>query len=301
MKTPAPISRAPLPDVPGWRAQGQTLSVAGHRIFVVDRPAAEPGGEPIVYLHGYPTSCHDLAPALPALAARHRVVAHDHPGFGLSGKPVDYSYSLLEQAEVALALWRSLGITRAHLVAHDYGTSVATEILARRERVGIDIELTGVTLCNGSMHIELAGLRPIQVLLRGPLGPAVARLASKRVFARNMRRIVHRPEVFDDAEIETMWALLEAEGGRARMPQLTQYLVERKRFWHRWIGALTRLDIPCHVVWGDRDPVAVPAIAEAVAAECPTATLEWLEGLGHYPMVEDPDRWAGAVLGFVER
>ncbi len=292
---------ARLPDLDTWRARGACASVLGLDLFFVDEGPDAGEGVPIVYLHGYPTSCHDLAPVLPALTARHRVIAHDHPGYGLSAKPVDYSYSLIEQAEVALALWRSRGITRAHLVAHDYGTSVATEILARRERVGIDIELTGVTLCNGSMHIELAGLRPIQVLLRGRLGPLVARLASQRVFARNMRRIVHDPKVFDDAEIETMWALLNAADGKARMPQLTQYLVERTRFWHRWIGALTRLDLPCHVLWGDRDPVAVPAIAEAVAGECPTAELEWLEGLGHYPMVEDPDRWSTAVLAFIER
>lgn len=297
-----PAARERLPDLETWRAAGRVERVFGHDVFTVDRPPDTASDAPaLVYLHGYPTSCHDLAPALPALGAKRRVVAHDHPGFGLSAKPVDYSYSLLEQAEVALGLWRALGVTRAHLVAHDYGTSVATEILARRERGGLDIELVGVSLCNGSMHVELADLRVIQVLLRSPLGPAVARLASRRVFARNMRRIVHRPEVFDEAEIDAMWALLTADDGKARMPQITQYLVERRRFWHRWIGALTRLDIPCHVLWGDRDPVAVPAIAEAVAGECPTAELQWLEGLGHYPMVEDPGRWSAALLGFVDR
>lgn len=293
--------RERLPDLPTWRARGALLPLLGHEVFVIDEGSAAESGSTIVYLHGYPTSSHDVAPILPAMTAGHRFVAHDHLGFGLSAKPVDYSYSLLEQAEVALALWKARGITRAHLIAHDYGTSVATEILARRERIGIDIELTGVTLCNGSMHIELAGLRLIQVLLRGPLGPLVASLSSERVFARNMRKIVHDPAVFDDAEITTMWALLTAADGKARMPQLTRYLIERKRFWHRWIGALTRLDIPCHVLWGDRDPVAVPAIAEAVADECPTAELEWLTGLGHYPMVEDPDRWASAALAFSER
>lgn len=53
------------------------------------------------------------------------------------------------------------------------------------------------------------------------------------------------------------------------------------------------------MVWGRQDPVAVPAIGQQVADETPDARLTWLEGLGHCPMVEDPDAWAAAVLGFL--
>ena len=63
-------------------------------------------GPPLLILHGYPSSSHDYLAALPRLTQNYRVVLHDHLGFGLSQKPSDYSYSLLEQAEVALALWR---------------------------------------------------------------------------------------------------------------------------------------------------------------------------------------------------
>lgn len=287
-----------LPDVAAWRARGETVGLHGHGVFFVDEG---PRDAPVLlFLHGYPTSSHDLAPALPGLTADHRVIAHDHLGFGLSDKPVDYGYSLMEQADQALALWRHLGIERAHLVAHDYGTSVATELLARRERGLLPLQLESVTLCNGSMHIELADLRVVQVLLRNEwTGPLAAKLTSRALFAVNMRRILARRAVFDDAAIDTMWALLTRADGRARMPQITQYLNERRRFWHRWIGALTRLDLPCHVVWGREDPVAVPAIGQQVADETPGARLTWLDGLGHYPMVEDPEAWAYAVLGFL--
>src|SRR5690606_10999721 len=80
-------------------------------------------------------------------------------------KHLDYSYSLIEQADVALMLWRQLGITSAHVFAHDYGTSVATELLARWNRGLCAIELRSMTLCNGSVHIKLASLRVVQKLL----------------------------------------------------------------------------------------------------------------------------------------
>src|SRR6185436_11057826 len=94
--------------------------IFGHEVFTVATDAVAGEGLPLLVLHGFPSSSRDFLPALPALAARRRVVVHDHLGFGLSDKPAAYSYSLLEQAEVAIALWRELGITKGHLLAHDY-------------------------------------------------------------------------------------------------------------------------------------------------------------------------------------
>ena len=251
-------------------------------------------------LHGFPSSSRDFAAALPSLAAHRRVVVHDHLGFGLSDKPRAYSYSLIEQAEVAIAVWRELGVARGHLLAHDYGTSVATELLARRERGLCPIDFASVTLCNGSVHIDLAHLTPSQRLLRLPrVGPLFAKLASRRVFEIQVRRIFGDPSSVPGEELAAMWEGLVRDGGREVLPALAGYMHERVRFRERWVGALTRLDLPAHVLWGRRDPVAVPAIAEALAGEIPGARLAWLDELGHYPMLEAPERWAGAVNGFL--
>lgn len=288
----------PLPDIAAWQARGRTISVFGQDVFVVE--AGDPASPALLLLHGYPTSSHDYAPTLDVLARRFRVVVHDHPGFGLSGKDPRWSGSLIEQAEIALGVWRSLGIERGHLVAHDYGTSVATEILARRERLGVPVGIDSLTLCNGSVHIELARPRLIQWLLADEtVGPTVARLSGRGLFARNMRAVVAKKEVLDDATLDTMWALLTRSDGLDALPRLTRYLHERRRYHHRWIGALTRLDLPTHILWGPEDPVALRAVAEALAGEIPGARLTWLDGLGHYPMLEDPERWAEGVMGFV--
>ena len=115
-----------------WTRLGSYVTVHGRRMFVVDT-----GGEDLptlVILHGYPTSSHDYHEVLPTLAKHYRVIVHDHIGFGLSEKPHDYSYSLIEQTDQAIMLWRELGVTSARVFAHDYGTSVATELLARWNR-----------------------------------------------------------------------------------------------------------------------------------------------------------------------
>jgi len=54
---------------------------------------------------------------------------------------------------------------------------------------------------------------------------------------------------------------------------------------------------PLTVVWGTDDPIAVPAMADRVEASCPDARVVRLDGVGHYPMVEAPGRFASAVTG----
>jgi len=282
-----------------WRARGSFHRVFGHRIFAASFGPED--AEPLLLLHGFPTSSHDFHRIVPILAERYRVIVHDHLGFGWSDKPEAYSYSLIEQADAALGLYRALGIERGHLFAHDYGTSVATELVARRARGMLPIALSSVVLSNGSVHIELARLTLSQRLLRSErLGPLFARFASKAVFAAQMRRIVGDPRALDDTEIDAMWEGMTRAGGRARLPAISRYLDERVRLWNRWIGALSTLDVPTLVLWGDRDPIAVPAIATTLAGEIPGAELRFLDGLGHYPMLEDPARFAGALLSFLD-
>jgi pimeloyl-ACP methyl ester carboxylesterase len=284
------------PALDAWSNEGRWYEIAGRRIWCSD--GGEPGPRPaLVCLHGFPSFSHDFHRVLPALRAKGRVVVHDHLGFGLSDKPEGHDYSLIEQANIALGLWARLGIERATLLAHDYGTSVATEILAQREEGQLSVELEGVILSNGSMHIELAHLTwPQLVLQNHTLGPILGRIGPRALFERRLRKTFHRSPEPED--IRMMWHGLVANGGRKVLGHLGRYLHERRAHWDRWIGALTRLDLPIHILWGRQDSIAVEAIAQQLERECPESSLEWLEGVGHYPMLEAPAAWAGCVEAF---
>lgn len=281
-----------------WKSRGTYVEVLGHRVFVVDSGARD--APAIALLHGYPTSSLDYHRVWPRLEERFRVIAHDHLGFGLSDKPRDYSYSLIEQADVAAMVWRALGVARVHVVAHDYGTSVATELLARWMRGFRPIAIESITLCNGSMHIELARLRVVQKLLLSRLGGLTARLTNAWIFERNMRKLWADPSTLSDAELAVMWALLTRDGGKHVLPQITQYLHDRRKFWHRWIHALQNSPLPLSFVWGTEDPVVGRDVALLHHGESPGSELRLLEGVGHYPMLEAPERWIDAVFDTLE-
>ncbi len=285
-------------NITAWHESGSYVTIGGHKLFVMDVGS---GAETIVILHGYPTSSYDFKAALPLLADKYRVIVHDHTGFGFSDKPTDYSYSVMEQADRALVLWSKLGIERAHLVAHDYGTTVATEIIARRN-LGLEpIQLQSVTLSNGSVHIELARLRFIQKLLRNRrIGPIVARLSSKRIFRKNMKQLWHDASKLSTEEVDAMWTLLPRNDGKKVLPFITQYLRERELFWHRWVGALRMNQLSTLFLWGRSDPITGENIARVHHEEMPGSRLNILDNAGHYPMIEAADRWADGVLAFLD-
>jgi pimeloyl-ACP methyl ester carboxylesterase len=76
--------------------------------------------------------------------------------------------------------------------------------------------------------------------------------------------------------------------------KIARYNIERTRFADRWRPILGRTRVPIRVVWGDRDPIAVLEIGRRLA-EMSGGPLTILDGVGHYPQMEDPERWAAAV------
>jgi len=285
-----------------WKSKGEFITVNDRKLFVIDTSSFfstedQVPSKTMVVLHGYPTSSYDYYKVLPKLSKHYRVIIHDHLGFGFSDKPLDYSYSLLDQADLALHLWQLLGVKKVHLLAHDYGTSVATEIIARNNNHELTIEIEKLTLCNGSMHIELSKLRTIQKLLKNKwLGKYVAKLTTYAIFSKNLRNVYFDKTKVSNNELKDMWMQLEYNEGRKVIHKLSQYINERYTYWNRWIGALKETNLQTNIVWAKNDPVAVPAIARLIATEISNNKLFWIENTGHFPMLENPDEWLNCIL-----
>jgi pimeloyl-ACP methyl ester carboxylesterase len=285
-----------------WKSKGEFITVNDRKLFVIDTSSFfstedQVPSKTMVVLHGYPTSSYDYYKVLPELSKHYRVIIHDHLGFGFSDKPLDYSYSLLDQADLALQLWQLLGVKKVHLLAHDYGTSVATEIIARNNNHELTIKIEKLTLCNGSMHIELSKLRTIQKLLKNKwLGKYVAKLTTYTIFSKNLRNVYFDKTKVSNNELKDMWMQLEYNEGRKVIHKLSQYINERYTYWNRWIGALKETNLQTNIVWAKNDPVAVPAIARLIATEISNNKLFWIENTGHFPMLENPDEWLNCIL-----
>ena len=282
-----------------WLASGRHLEIEGKRVFVYERGA----GQAILMLHGFPTSGYDWRSVIDGLASAYRCVALDFPGYGLSDKPEAYSYSLFQQTDVAEALARELSITDAHIVSHDVGTSVHTELLAREQEGRLAFRVLSSTFLNGSMLQDLATITPFQKLLASNQTLPQAMAISENLTANyidGLKSVMKRPESLSEDDIVVMNDLIAYREGNRRLPALSVYMRERYIHRDRWIGALKRTQ-RIQFIWADGDPVANVEMGRALAKEVPQAKYAELGGLGHFLLMEDPTGVANHVRDFVAK
>ncbi len=265
-----------------WMDRGRSYKIKGHQIFTIHRPIED---KPyIVFLHGFPTCSYDFNQVLTLLGSDVGYTVHDHLGFGLSSKPEKHNYSLIEQAKIALELWQHLDIRSAHVVAHDYGTGVATELLAQKQDGFEPVELRSMVLSNGSILIDQAHLRQIQKLLRNRwTGPITAYLANFHTFRRNLNQLTSQR--ISDLDMSVLWSLLISKNGKMRIPAISKYLDERQIFRARWVGAFKDTSVPITLLWGEKDPIAHRQMVFSLQKERTSCDIHWLP-CGHYPMLE---------------
>ncbi|NNF35530.1 MAG: alpha/beta hydrolase [Saprospiraceae bacterium] len=288
----------PSTELLDWKKKGNFLN-GDHRLFYLDiNPTSE---KVILIFHGYPTCSYDYYDVVDQLSEEFRVIIPDFLGFGLSAKPAGHNYLLTDQADLMVLLLKSLNIKSLNIIAHDYGTSVFTEILARSEKGIMPFAIRHATLCNGSMLIHLSQLRPIQRLLKNPItGPLIALLSNEKTFHRNMKNIWGDPSIYNVDKMKVHWEMLKYDNGKKRLPRLTQYINQRYQNYDRWIGALKSTDIPIDILWAEEDPVAVIEMAYQLEEMIPNNRLTTMKGIGHYPMIEQPGRWSDHVLSGLE-
>lgn len=284
-----------LPGIPlgDWRAQGRDLLFHRHRIRYWEAGQ----GEPLLLIHGFPTAAWDWHYLWQPLAERYRVIACDMLGFGDSDKPRGHDYRLLEQADLQQALVRHLGIDDpVHLLAHDYGDSVAQELLARHHEGRARI--ASCVFLNGGLFPETHRPVLVQKLLLSPLGPLIGRGFSRAKLGANFGKVFGPATQPSAAELDDFWSLVAAHDGPAVMHRLIRYIPERREQRDRWVAAMQKGGVPLRVIDGAVDPISGAHMVARYRELIPEPDTVLLEHIGHYPQTEAPSQVLQHYLAF---
>lgn len=282
-----------------WQQQGRRFDHRGHPIFYVD--AAGSGRGTLLLIHGFPTASWDYTDIWPQLRLHFaRLIAPDMIGFGFSAKPRGYVYDLMDQADLHQRLLDHLGVRTAHVLAHDYGVSVAQELLARQAE-GRGAAWESVTLLNGGLFPETHRPRLVQKLLLGPLGPLVSRLSTEPRFGRSLSAVFGPHTQPSAAQLSAFWRLWSESGGQRLGHRLIRYILDRRRHRERWVGALQTTRVPLRLINGPEDPVSGAHMAARYRELVRRADVVSLPGIGHYPQVEAPDAVVEALIAFIDK
>jgi pimeloyl-ACP methyl ester carboxylesterase len=276
-----------------WERRGKPEEFGGYAIHAFRRQGE---GPLLLFLHGFPSSSYDWRLLLEEIPQRN-VLAFDFLGFGLSEKPRDHDYSLFWQADLTEELVRRHGGGRSvFVIAHDMGTSVANELMARELEGRLEMEIAGIALFNGSMVLEVASPTPAQRALRSRLGPLVARLSSERFFRHQFGSVFSAAHPLSSEEAEDQWSLICHNDGRTLGHRLISYMDQRETHAERWHGAIRDWPGKLSLAWGMKDPVATTAVLAALRELRPEVPVSELPELAHYPQLEDPPRLAQVLV-----
>ncbi|MGQ0826445.1 MAG: alpha/beta fold hydrolase [Actinomycetota bacterium] len=285
-----------------WRDSGEYLEVGGGRVFTVDVGPRATDGPPVLVLHGYPTCSFDWRHTVSILAERRRVVLCDYLGFGLSDKP-DMRYGIHGFADTVERVAAAKDLHDVVLVTHDLGDSVGGELLARDLDGTLKFTVSSRVITNGSIYLDLAQLSPGQLLLLS-LDDARVDLAALGVdprdgFKGGVAATCAPDRRPDDDELEAQWLLASHANGHTLLARTIRYIEDRRVEEGRYTGAIEKHPSPLTIVWGEVDLIAVHAMAARLVHARPDASLTTLDGVGHYPMIEDPAHFTDVVSAAV--
>ena len=255
-------------------------------------------GPLLVLLHGIAGSGATWEDVMLRLSSHHTVIAPDLLGHGDSAKP-RADYSLGAYANGIRDLLGALGYDRGTIVGHSLGGGVALQFAYQfPER------------CERLVLVSSGGLgRDVHPLLRAAALPGAEAvlpwlcIAGRRGVA-TITRLFGRVGLRASSDLEEIWrnfSSLEESAARKAFLHTVRGIID---LGGQRVSATDRLylaaELPTLIVWGERDPLIPVHHAREAQKRIPGSRLEIFPKAGHFPYLEDPRRFAAAVLDFVQ-
>ena len=250
------------------------VAVRGVQIEMIERGA----GRPLLFLHPG-IGIEPDAPVLERLAARYRVLAPTHPGFGRSELPKGFD-KVDDLAYFYLDLLDQLDLSDVVVVGVSFGGWIAAEIAIKSTaRISHLVLANAIGIKVGGREqrdiADIYALTEDELLKLAYHDPA----AGKRDY-----------KAMPDAEVKAASRNREALARYAWSPYMHDPKLKAR---------LHRIDVPTLLLWGMSDHVLSEAYGRAFCAAIPGARFEAIERAGHFPHVEQPEQFADKIFTFV--
>jgi pimeloyl-ACP methyl ester carboxylesterase len=280
---------------PGWRER--RISAGPIELHVVEAGAED--ARPVILLHGFPEFWWAWRRVIDPLAAQGlRVIVPDMRGYNLSSAPSGVSeYRTERLADDIAGLATALGLTRFHLVGHDWGGLVAWTVAARHAE-----RLERLVILNAPHPDVWSGYalrHPTQALrssyvgwFQFPLLPETALRALDFAMLRSTMQSSSAPGTFTRAELDRY---AEAWARPGRLTAMLNYY----RALPRSRQKIGRIAVPTKMLWGRKDQFLDTALARLSTDQCESGGAVILDAT-HWLHLEIPDRVAAEIGSFVK-
>jgi pimeloyl-ACP methyl ester carboxylesterase len=246
--------------------------------------------EAVVFVHGNPGSSEDFDELLPHIGDFARVLAPDMPGFGKSERAADFPYTVDGFARHLDAILAHFGVARAHLVLHDFGGPWGLAWAAAHADRVRSFVLINVGVLPGYRYHKYAHMWRTPIL-----GELTIFATTRSLFKLALNR--DNPKPLPGAILNRMFDQWD-RGTRRAVLALYRATSASAVSSVRQGAVLAPRRVPALVVWGAGDP-NIPVRYAGAQAQFFDADIQIIDGAGHWPMIDDPERIRALVLPFL--
>ena len=252
--------------------------------------AGEPtASEAVVFVHGNPGPKEDWEDLVRRTGEFSRAVAPDMPGYGEADKPADFDYTSGGYAKHLDGLLEQTGINTVHLVMHDFGGPWGLLWAVQHPDA-----FASATLVNTGVLLDYKWHRLARIWRTPGVGEAFMAATSKRGFSLVLS---HDNPRLPASAVDRLYEV--SRGRPTKRAVLKLYRATPASAMGSLREPLRELDRPALVVWGTDDAYIPWQQAGRQSESFPSAEIQLLEGLGHWPFLEDPAHVAELVIPFL--
>jgi pimeloyl-ACP methyl ester carboxylesterase len=245
----------------------------------------------ILLVPGLHSSLHVWDGWMRALGNEFRLVAVDLPGQGLSESWPRNDYSIAALDGFIGEVTAALGLTRFTFTGHSMSGAMAWRYaLAHTDRVA-----ALVLVAAGGIVTHGAGpILPFRLLAAPLIGPIARRSIARPVVRRVLRRAYGDPGLVSEALVTRNFEMINGAGHAASLGRRLRYLLS-----YEPVSRLDALRLPALILWGDKDRLRPVVYAHMFHEHIAGSVLRIHEGIGHFPMEEEPEATAEEVRRFM--
>lgn len=250
------------------------------------------GVEPIIFMHGLPTSKALWNPVLPHLTPQYRIITFDLNDYGESekiGRPISHQ----ERADVLDELRAHLGLATFNLVAHDLGSSVAIDYMGKYAQ-----RVKSLVIMSPPIYPDFK--EPVIVkLVRIPgLGELLVRLIRPLLFNIGIKQgLVHKNN-FTPELLEAFAGPFADRAGQAALLRILRWGRPQIVF-KAYPQIIQSISVPTLIIQGQQDPYIPLSQASRMQQMVPGSTLVVIEEGSHFLPIDTPKRVASKINEFI--
>jgi pimeloyl-ACP methyl ester carboxylesterase len=274
------------------RIDTRTIQVQGVRSLVRYAGPAH-ATEAVVFVHGNPGSSEDWTELLEQAGELMLAVAPDMPGYGKADRPVDFDYTVEGYARHLAGLVDALGVSRVHLVLHDFGGPWGMAFGASRPQ-----QIASLSLINTGVLPDYRWHKYARIWRTPIVGELFQRIGTRRALHALMN--LDNPKPLPKAFVDRMFDDMDAGAKRAVL-KLYRATNDPAATTMRDGAALAKARMPTLVVWGAGDAYLPVKYAQAQPSVFAGAGVHVIENAGHWPFVDEPKQVAEILLPFLRK